>query len=545
MKLPPDLTVRESLDHRYRFAVLVLILLASVSIRLYDLSGYIGLDDAEYARFASRLAHGEPFPAAYSGPAVFPLRVGVFGPPALLFRLFGVSEWTMILYPLALSIAGIVLVYACASLYFGARAGLIAAAILGGYHWDVESSTKLLPDLPAACLALAGVTLVAWIDHLGTENRRRLLGGGLLAGISFGFSWLCKETVAYLVPFCLVLLVLMYRRHGRAVLLLWAGVAIGALSILGAETLSYYAATGDPLFRFHETERNYRQWQNGFFTEGSDFGWSPGTTRAQALLDRLFISGPRVILFDRSLYFLPFFGLVAVLYGWLRRDRAFLVPGVWLGSLVLMFNFASSSLESYVPLAIFHRYLYPLFYPSVIVVAGFIAVTLFAPWQLRAPRLAGAVCVLAMLSAGMPHLYYGATSRSAWMAEARVWRHEVRPETVVYADALTLRAFEFYAGYPNATRWTAFEQLASTGDFAAGSLVVVNRRYIEWLDRNAGMWLTWPLPGPTDPSGYRSHPFYTDPPRSWTTVWQNADVRVYRVGLASAAMPVAAEGTLR
>jgi hypothetical protein len=521
-------------DHA--IVLLGIILVLSAGIRAFAFRGYSGLDDAEYARFAYLLANGTPFPADYTGPAVFPLRMGTIAPTALVYRMFGIGEWTSVVYPFAISLAGIVLAYGCASFFFGAGAGVLAAGLLGTFFWDIDSATRLLPDLPGAFFATAAIVLIAWAAVRWHERPGSLLLAGTTAGLLLGVSWLCKETVAYLAPFCALWLVLTVREKGRSAAILWAGVAAGAVSVLLAEATAYYAMTGDPLFRVHEMERNYRQWPNGFFTEGSDSGWAPGTDYTTALIDRLFVSGPSRILFDASFYSVPGLALAAAAIAWARRQREFLIPGLWLLSLVLMFNFASSSTKSYVPLALFHRYLYLAFFPSVVLVAGFLwnviasaerRHTRVGPWIERA---AAAIAVAVICWQAAPTLYFGVIARSnSWTSEARALDAQVTPATAVYADALSLRAFEFLDRYPSATRWIEFDDIASHDQIAPGSLVIVNARYLEWLDRNAGMWVNWPAPGPTDLSGYRQHPFYTSPPASWRLIWRNDNARVYRI----------------
>ena len=521
----------------HALVLLAIILVLSAVVRVYAVRGYSGLDDAEYARFAYFLANGIPFPADYTGPAVFPLRVGLIAPTAFFYQVFGVTEWTTVLYPLAISIAGIVLVYWCASLFFGAGAGVLAAGLLGFFYWDIDSATRLLPDLPAAFFATAGVTLIAWADERRRQQPRALLLAGVAAGLAFGVSWLTKETVAYLVPFCAVWLVLMARRNVRPAMVIWSGVALGAVSILFAEAVVYYASTGDPLFRVHEMERNYRQWPNGFFTEGSDFGWAPGSNYRAALLDRLFISGPSRLLLEPTYYSLPTIGLAATIIAWGRGRREFLLPGLWLTSLLLMFNFASSSTSSYVPLALFHRYVYLAFFPAIVLAAGLLWALIAAPDSRNARAgvlLERGVAVIALAVIcwqAAPALYFGVVKRSnRWTLEERSLNERVTPATPVYADALSLRAFEFFERYPATTRWIEFDDIASHDQMVPGSLVIINARYLEWLERNAGMWVNWPAPGPTDLSGYRQHPFYTNPPASWQLIWHNDNARVYRTG---------------
>src|SRR5207244_358343 len=101
------------------------------------------------------------------------------------------------------------------------------------------------------------------IRDLAPADRLHLCG--LAAGAALGVSWLCKESVAYAAPFCAGLVVAALRKDRRRCVVLWAGVALGAVTVLAGEMTVYHRATGDWLFHFHETERNYHQYKNAFF----------------------------------------------------------------------------------------------------------------------------------------------------------------------------------------------------------------------------------------------------------------------------------------
>jgi Dolichyl-phosphate-mannose-protein mannosyltransferase len=525
--MPEQVTAWRS---RQLLVALVALVLLCAAIRAHLFRGYVGLDDAEYAQLAHQLAGGSFRAADYAGPPVFPLRVGLIAPTAALFRVFGVTEWTMVLFPFLLSLSSVVLIYVCARLWFGETAGLIAAALVTVFPWDIDCATKLLPDLPAAFFIAAGVTAIAIAERLEIRRPSALFGAGALAGVLFGYSWLCKESVAYLAPFSLVFMGITIARRGWSALYLWAGVAAGALPFLVGEMLIYRRVTGDLLFRLHETERSYRFNSKYFFAEGSDFGWEVGQSRAHAVVNRLFVSGPSTIFLNRSLLFLPALAVVASLYAWRQRDRAFLVPAAWFWTLVLMFNFSSSSAASYTPLTLLGRYLYPLFFPAILLVSGFLAKTTMArrdPETGGAPRpvfrLAGFAVALCLVVVGGKDLALAFRYPPTWwMKDVRAIRGTVRPDTVVYADTFSLRAFEFFDGYPAATSWTDFERVGSTAQLAPGSLVVVNRQFIDWLDKHGGIW-------GSRRTGYVRFAFYTDPPPTWTPVWENGNLFMYRV----------------
>ena len=532
----PLALVSDAVDARRALLVLTALVAISAALRLFHFHGFNGFDDAEYARFAHQMVTGSFPPGDYTGPAVFPLRVGVIVPAAVAFRLFGMSEWSLAIYPLLASLSGIVLVYLFTAELFGRVGGLIAASLLAILPGDFDVATMLLPDLPAAVFAAAAITCILFAERRLVDHRWQLLAAGVIAGLGFGFAWLCKESVAYLAPFCVAWMIIGTRSHGWRQLYLWGGVAAGSLLVLGGEMVAYSHLHGDALFRFHEVERNYRQWESSFFIEGSEFGWKRGESRAHALVHRLFVSGPGTILLNRTLLFLPLLGLLATLYAWRRKDRSFLVPGIWLWSLVLMLNFSSSSMSAYTPLALFQRYLYPLAFAAVSLTAGFIARTVvpggaYRPLA-RARRLDvafGAGAALMLVWIGGRQLVWSMRSSSAWYTDVWTVAPRVAPSTSIYSDALSLRGFEFKYGFPRVTAWKDLGRARSAEEIPTGSLVLINPTAIRWLNKNAGMWVAWPQPGLSRDAGYPLRLAYESPPPTWTRLWTSGDVSLYRV----------------
>lgn len=525
--MPPTPASLARVHPHWSLITLAAIVAGAIVLRALLFRGWVGFDDAEYASLAYQLVRGELVIGAYPGPAVFPLRVGIIAPAAASFGVLGLGDWTMVVYPLTISVLALVLVYLAGARIFGPIAGLVAALALALAPQDVEMATKLLPDLPAAVLGAGGVLCALHARDL--RGNAALIGWGLLSGSLFGLSWLHKESVAYLAPFMFLLMVASLWSRRAAVLPLWIGVAVGSFGILFGEMAAYRTLTGDFLFRFHEVERNYDQWANGFFSEGSDFGWREGESYGAALARRLFVTGPAFLLLNRTFLYLPLAGVVAAAYGWLKRDRAFLWPALWLLALLLMFNFGSSSSESYLPLALFHRYIYPLAYPAAILLGGLVARQ--APGLVEAVRTrrlphaaapAVLTCGIVFLSAAWQHQYplrHRDEVRS-WTAEVRELSDRIDPDATLYSDTLSLRGLSFYHEYPETVQWRDFERLDTAP--AAGSLVLVNQSYLSWLQVNSGMWLS-------AIEGYRVHDFYTRPPSHWTEVWGNGNATLYRV----------------
>lgn len=515
------------------FAIIIAIIFIAIGLRIYTFSGFVGLDDAEYARFANQIVNKTFDVKAYSGPPVFPLRIGIILPAYISFKLFGINEWSMVLYPLLISIMSIVLIYILTTHFFGYHAGLIAAGIWAILPADINyNATKLLPDLPAAFYAALGVASILLLIDSTVQQRWKLFYGGIIGGIAFGLSWLCKESISYLLPFSLALLAITIRKDFRRNIAVWAGVATGAFAILFIETIAYYISTGDWLFRFHQIERNYQQLENGFFIEGSKFGWPKGTSYTRALLKRLFISGPETIFLNVQFLFTPLIGIIATLYARYWNDKAYFIPSLWLITLIFMFNFSSSSTSSYTPLALFERYLYLIYFPAIILTAGFIDKLLLNKKEERIKEEIGRerffwglvisfFFIIIAVYQTQSHLRH-ARIPQGWADEGRIVSAILKPSDRVYTDILNIKALEFYWNYPQNMEAEDFEEMKSSKKISAGSFVLIHPRAINWLDVNAGMWLS-------KGNVYIKPYFYDNIPPSWKVVWKNEMATLYRV----------------
>lgn len=516
----PDRARRARVLHA---AALVAILLVAVGARVYQFRGFGASDDAAYAEIAGRLARGEPFVGAYDGPAVFPLRVGIIHPTAVLFRTFGVHRWTMAGFPFLVSLLGVVLAYGGARHVFGPRAGLIAAGIWSLLPIDAFQASVLAPDLPAAVALGGAVLLVLWLLSAETGSTARWFGGGAVAGLLLGYSWLTKETVAYAAPFFLFLIA-WERRRFREIWGLWAGIAVASGAVLVGEAAVYRALTGDWLFHLHETERNYQQYPNAFAVERLD-GGDGGYLRA--VVKRLVYTGPWAMLLNPRLGYLPLIGAVATIHGLLWRDRRYLLPAIWLASLALMFNFASSSTREYVPLVLFDRYLYPLLMPASILAAGLLSSAFrSAPGvEAGAHRERAFWCTsiaLFMLATFAFHNREYRYFNPGWDAETRAVAEILEPTARVYTDAHSIFGLDFYWAYPDEFGAVNFEGMATADAIPAGAYVLVNRAYLDHLQAYSGWW-------PTNSEPYSRPPFVDAPPPTWETVWSGGNGTLYAV----------------
>jgi 4-amino-4-deoxy-L-arabinose transferase-like glycosyltransferase len=129
------------------------VLAVALVLRLVFFTGMVRGDALSYTHAAYYLSQGVFDLGAWEGMS----RLGLYLPVAILFRLFGPSEFATLSFPMLSSLASGVFVYLIAKMFGGKSAGLIAAFIWTFLPLDIHLSTTLLPDGPMAALCTASV----------------------------------------------------------------------------------------------------------------------------------------------------------------------------------------------------------------------------------------------------------------------------------------------------------------------------------------------------------------------------------------------------
>jgi 4-amino-4-deoxy-L-arabinose transferase-like glycosyltransferase len=496
--------------------VLVIILFAAIILRLVCFSGFFGSDDGSYAALAWRMSDGnwqnvytEPRNTPLDAP-VFPLRLGIVAPTALAFLTLGPSETALVFYPFLLSMLTILLAYFITKVWFGVRAGLIAALLWAALPIDCRTASMLLPDIPAAFWAGAGILLIiVAVDKQRIEttaiSRRMLFGYGLGAGLLFFFSWLCKEAVTYLIPFIAIFLLWQVHKQRNN---LW--LALGALTtvVLGLllESGYYHHITGDWLYRLHETQRNYvvcSVWL-GAENEHGDL---------LHLLRILLFSRPRALLLAPELSAIGAIALVACLWALLRRIPGMGWPALWFVSCVIMFDAASADLTHYRLLPIIPRYAYLMLLPAVVCIAGVLSrLSKSAPAAILLQRRIAVGAVMGILVIGFVVQSFVTNRGLASPVERRV-AQIVKPMEALYTDSRTAWMLQFFWHYPRGNATDDFEALEAN-KIPAGSYVLINPERLDLLT-----------------GAYHYHPprFIGNIPPHWQSIWHYQAAVLYRV----------------
>lgn len=487
------MTLFKALDDaqsRHHKTVFVILLFSALLLRVYNFQGYVDSDPRDYSVLADELSKGVfhiPHIPEDTAPPVFYVRLGVYFPVAALIKLFGLSEIVLVAYPFVIGLLSCVLAYYFARKLFSPLEGVIAFAFFAFLPFDVQIASKLYADAIAAFWANLAVYLLWRAVDAATPKVGSSLA--VLSGLSLGISWLCKESVVYLIPFVIVLALFGgggVSFKGRFSLLVSLGIA--SLSVLGGEFFFYFVKTGDLFFRLHETERNYLVASIWFFDGSSPlFGWGEGGY-LKAVLKRILYTGPRDIILCSAFLYLPLLALLGIAWGafiGVRRHVDVMVLA-WFAILVLMFNFMSSSFDSYKPLVILERYLYPILLPSVIISSRFLGYLLRGGdafgldkerrfWALVIGASFTLLCVKGLI---VSHL-----NRSEFV-ERHVSR-ALKVADIVYTDHRTAAGLLFFrenrfSGVSDINRsWDRMK----VSDFPVGAYVLVNARKLEMLDR--------------------------------------------------------------
>ncbi len=486
--------------------------MAGIILRVICFQGYSDSDPGNYTYMADQLAQGKLHIGEYD-PVLFAVRFAIYVPTGFMFKLFGVSELTIAAVPFFFSVGSFFLAYVIARRLFNPLAGLVSIAILAVIPFDIAMATTLWPDAIAAGWANLGVALL--IFDCTSERRPPFPILPVLAGLCFGVSWLGKEIVVYLAPFVAIF----YFLQARQQRLLFASshlllVGLGVLSVVVAEAILYRIYRGDWLFHFHAIEVTYAETPVWYFDQSSPiFGWSEGGY-TKALLKRLLITGPTALLSAFSM--LPLFALVAIAWAAFTRDRRFIIPAVWLVTLMAMFNFSSSSLESYKPIPLWGRYLYPVLLPSTLLVSGALATL----WQSKAVkeliaerRFWAAVWVLA---------YLLSCARVAGQLNSRPEQivRDVLPKldksNVVYTDFRTASVLVFLrtGKLSSSNSTTVPYENVPLDTLKPGSLVFINQDKLDFL---------------TLSYGYKIPELVSHPPKTWEHIWGEKRSALFRV----------------
>ena len=335
---------RASPDPVQWLPLLVVLALAWV-LRIVFYQGLVHYDGLVYSHLAERLAEGvspfaKPLPDAWGA-----VRVGLYVPVALLYRLFGVSHATTVAWPLLCSLLGVAGAYALGKRLAGESAGLFAAFMLAVLPTNVAAGTALLGDGPVAACSIG---IVLFLVRASESTGTRALWNAAASLALLGLGLLCKPIILLLLPFLIYFgLGAVNQRAVRG-----AGIALGVIGLIGY--VVYIRAAPPP-----------------HLPTGVVHGFERLAGSAMDLWQR-FVSTTPEFSWWAPLWLAAFAGSLAL--G--RRETR--VPLAWLGLTFAYGELGTRSLATYVPVVWYDndspaRHMLFLAAPAIILTAVFIA----------------------------------------------------------------------------------------------------------------------------------------------------------------------------
>ena len=329
--------------------LLLLIVLFGIFLRLIFFSGMGISDDLAYSKAAHDIMQGNGIDP--NSTLTLSTRLGLIYPTIFFYKLFGVNDFSSILFPLLTSIASIILIFYFGKLLFNEKIGFIAAFLLSFFPLDVVYATKLNSDLPSAFFMALGVYLFLYSEKIG-----KLKINYILSGIFIGIGYMIRES-ALLIALFFIVYILPKKKIKKEYFL----VPVGVVIIFIAESFIFFSLTGDPLFRSNASQ--------GYLEEASI---------AHNYFGRLdFPTGlfhyPWLFLTNNLLSFFYVLVFIAVIYLLYCKRKETSKMMFWLIPLLVYLSFGSASLIRYIPFRAVDRYTSIFTIPAIIILAVFLA----------------------------------------------------------------------------------------------------------------------------------------------------------------------------
>src|SRR5262245_12630184 len=167
------------------------ILVLGAALRLLFFTGFHGFDDIFYIQRAYSLSEGIfSLPATHWG-----ARIGLVGPTALAYGIFGVTSASTVAFPFLCSLLTIVAAFYLGRRLFSDQVGLMAALLVAIFPMDVIFASMLFPTAPVSLLCGwgFGVFLLAEVEGRPIHY--------LVSGVAFGLACTMHEAAVISLAF--------------------------------------------------------------------------------------------------------------------------------------------------------------------------------------------------------------------------------------------------------------------------------------------------------------------------------------------------------
>ena len=221
--------------------ILAAIILLGITYRIIFFHGVGASDDLAYAEYATHINQGIPADSTLT----LSTRLGVIYPTAVSYKIFGINDFSSVLFILITSIGNIILAYFFGKFFAGNKVGLMSSFLMAIFPLEVINGTGLLADIPSSFFMALGVYLFLKAEKYNCSSVHYFL-----SGIFIGIGYFIRESAILILLFFAIYVVI-----NRKIKKQYFLVALGFLVIFCLELLAFYKLTGDPFFKYSTVQK--------------------------------------------------------------------------------------------------------------------------------------------------------------------------------------------------------------------------------------------------------------------------------------------------
>ncbi len=227
-------------ERRRDIGLLLAILVLAAFLRILFKSGVEGSDDVVYLNEAYKIYSGQHTLPTY----IAQLRLGNILPIALMFKIFGPSEFTLFLWSLIASIANIFVIYLISKELFGKQPAILASFSAVFFPLDIHMSGRAMAETSLTLM----LTTSVFFYFLGykRQGQRKAILFYMLSGVFVGLAALNKHVAIFVLFFFVIHCVINKTSVFNLLYLI-----LGGFLVFIIENVYLYMVSGDSLFLYH------------------------------------------------------------------------------------------------------------------------------------------------------------------------------------------------------------------------------------------------------------------------------------------------------
>ena len=360
---------------------------------------------------------------------------------ALSLKLFGLNEWAVRLWPILFSIAGCLITYITAHIYYGRKTGLLAAGILGTSLLYFAIGHLATIDMTVSLLITA--TLVAFLLGVQTPIGLKRRGYFYLAAVCAAFAVLTKGLIGFVFPIMIIGLWVLLLNKWKELKTWYLPTTILIALLIAAPWHIYMQIKYPAFFKFYFITQQFSRYATISAQRYEPFYYYTVT----------FLLG----FFPWSVFIIQ-----SIHHAWPRWKHRHQRPMeifflIWFFSILLFFSFSQSQLIPYI---------IPIFPPAAILTACYLMQNMH-----KTRGLSAGFILLLLLAFGaslglvlIPHYYPAAQPRAikhdlmititallltTLIACGAYWRHKFKPALIILMIGTSVTAITLLFAIPH------------------------------------------------------------------------------------------------